>query len=59
MSHKKLYDFITTFRWNLTEIGKELDLPPDLIDRLEGDLYLVLLAIDTYMMNLQKGKRGR
>ena len=54
MSYKKIYDFLSSFRWQLKELGKTIDIPDDVISRLESDIFIVILAIDTYMLNLGK-----
>lgn len=54
MSYKKVYEFLSTFRWQLKELGAVLDIPDDVISRLESDIFIVILAIDTYMLNLGK-----
>ena len=54
MSYKKVYDFLSSFRWQLKELGSVLDIPDDVISRLESDIFIVILAIDTYMLNLGK-----
>lgn len=54
-SYRVLLESVQKLRWNLYTLAKELNLPDELVSRLQEDLTSLFFALDKKLCNFDRG----